>query len=98
MGQVLRWMKPFLSPLHSWAAVLARGTVARMPLLVHVALVYIRSQLCKGRRLLQPALAQTAKPKQAFRTDAKCADGYVVLGGWALPETGGTENAPWFSL
>ena len=98
VGQVLRWMKPFLSPLHSWAAVLARGTVARMPLLVHVALVYIRSQLCKGRRLLQPALAQTAKPKQAFRTDAKCADGYVVLGGWALPETGGTENAPWFSL
>ncbi|CAE7254008.1 unnamed protein product [Symbiodinium microadriaticum] len=98
VGQVLRWMKPFLSPLHSWAAVLARGTVARMPLLVHVALVYIRSQLCKGRRLLQPALAQAAKPKQAFRTDAKCADGYVVLGGWALPETGGTENAPWFSL
>ena len=82
VGQVLRWLKPFLSPLHSWATVLARGTVARMPLLVLIALVYIRSQLCKGRRLPQPALAPAAKPQQSFRTDAKCAVGYVVLGGW----------------
>eukprot|EP00439_Symbiodinium_sp_Y106_P033575 s2721_g4.t1 len=68
VGQVLRWMKPFLTRLHSWAAVLARGTVARMPLLVHIALLYIRKQLRKGRHLLQPALAPQPKPQHAFLT------------------------------
>ena len=98
VGQVLRWMKPFLTPLHSWAAVLARGTVARMPLLVHIALLYIRKQLRKGRRLLQPALTPQPKLRHAFRTDAKCADGYVVLGGWDLTHGSETRGAPWFSL
>ena len=65
---VLRWIKPFLSPLHLGGGA-GQGNGARTPLLVHVALVYIRSQLRKGRRLLQPALAQAAKPK----------------GGWTLP-------------
>ena len=98
VGQVLRWMKPFLAPLHSWAAVLARGTVARMPLLVHVSLLYIRKQLLKGRRLLQPALAPRPKAQQSFRTDAKCADGFVVLGGWDLSGGNETSGAPWFCL
>ena len=98
VGQVLRWMKPFLSPLHSWAAVLARGTVARMPLLVHVSLLYIRQQLRKGRRLLQPAMTQRPKAQQSFRTDAKCAEGLVVLGGWDLSAGHETSGAPWFCL
>ena len=63
----LRWVKLFSSPLHSWAAVLARGTVARMSVLVHIALVYIRKQLQKGRRLLQPALSARAEPKCEVR-------------------------------
>ena len=91
-------MKPFLTPLHSWVAVLARGTVARMPLLVHISLIYIRKQLCKGRRLLQPALAPRPKAQQSFRTDAKCAEGYVVLGGWDLSAGSETREAPWFCL
>ncbi|CAE7032383.1 unnamed protein product [Symbiodinium sp. CCMP2592] len=32
----------------------------------------------------------------AFRTDAKCADGYVVLGGWDCAGT--TQESKWFSL
>ncbi|CAE6939115.1 unnamed protein product [Symbiodinium sp. CCMP2592] len=32
----------------------------------------------------------------AFRTDAKCADGYVVLGGWDCAGT--TQESRWFSL
>ena len=63
----------------------------RMPVLVHITLVYIRKQLQKMRRLLQSALSAHAEPKQSFRTDAKCAEGHVVLGGWDL--TAG--NDPW---
>ena len=69
VGQVLRWRKPFLTPLHSRAVVLARGTMARMPLLVHVSLLYVRKQLLKGRRLLQTALAPQPKAQPSFRTE-----------------------------
>ena len=30
VARLLTWIKPFLSPLHSWCAVLARGTAVRM--------------------------------------------------------------------
>ena len=33
----------------------------------------------------------------AFRTDAKCADGYVVLGGWDCSGTAMTKESWWFS-
>ncbi|CAE7433740.1 unnamed protein product, partial [Symbiodinium sp. CCMP2456] len=32
----------------------------------------------------------------AFRTDAKCSDGFVVLGGWEC--SGSTQESKWFSL
>eukprot|EP00439_Symbiodinium_sp_Y106_P049737 s7021_g6.t1 len=43
------------------------------------------------------AAARTTKREGvAFRTDAKCADGYVVLGGWDC--SGTTQESRWFSL
>ena len=52
VARLLLWVKPFLGPLHFWCAVLARGTVARMPVLVHVCLMYLRRQLQLRRRLV----------------------------------------------
>ena len=47
VGRLLTWLRPFLAPLFSFNAVLHRGTVARMPAMVHISLVYIRGELRK---------------------------------------------------
>ena len=48
VSRVLTWVKPFLAPLYAFDAVLQKGTVARIPELVFVALHYIREQLSRG--------------------------------------------------
>ena len=64
-------------------AVTARGTVGRLPETVILTLRYILHEL-QG----ESYLVSTKNPQQLageqFRTDAKCADGYIVLGGWEL--------------
>ena len=80
VARLLLWMRPFLSPLLSWTSVLARGTVARMPALVHLVLVYIRRRLGEGLRLVRAPRVKNI-PHQVFRTDAQCADCFSCAGG-----------------
>ena len=97
VARILTWLRPFLAPLHSWTSVLARETACRMPALVHSSLVYIRTQLLEGRRLV-PAPVKPSPLKQAFRTDAKCELGRVVLGGWLLGVDADPATAKWFCV
>ena len=97
VARLLLWVKPFLGPLHSWCAVLARSTVARMPVLVHVCLMYLRRQLQLRRRLV-PVIPSRVSAKQAFRTDAKCELGRVVLAGWSLAKGSCKASSRWFMI
>ena len=41
VARVLTWIKPFLSPIFAFSAVLKKGTVARLPEMVHLSLLFI---------------------------------------------------------
>ena len=97
VGRLLTWLRPFLAPLFSFNAVLHRGTVARMPAMVHISLVYIRGELRKVGGL-QTVKQMWLAPRESFRTDAKCERNRIVLGGWSLQNGLDPKRAKWFSL
>ena len=91
ISQLITWLKPHLAPLYAWSAVTARGTVGRLPETIILTLRYIEVQLTTGSYMVSTRWPQMITGER-FRTDAKCADGYIVLGGWEL------ESKRWFSL
>eukprot|EP00439_Symbiodinium_sp_Y106_P005782 s7996_g1.t1 len=97
VARLLLWMRPFLAPLYAFQAVLNRGTVARAPAMVCIALTFLRSELKKGSRL-ESVLQAWPDPRQAFRTDAKCETGRVVIAGWSLQKGTCTKDSDWFAL
>ena len=95
-ARILVWMKPFLAPLYAWASVVTSGTALKPPLLVSVTCKFILEALADNSRIgcASPELASG----EVFRTDAKCDDDFVVLGGWETAGEGNTSTARWFSL
>eukprot|EP00435_Cladocopium_sp_Y103_P075421 s2_g57.t1 len=91
VAELLIWLKPHLSPLFAWASVTAKGTVGRLPDTVTLTLEYIEAEL-KADTFMVSTKRLKASSGECFRTDAKCADGYVVLGGWEL------SSRKWFSI
>eukprot|EP00435_Cladocopium_sp_Y103_P004193 s6226_g1.t1 len=91
VSQLLIWLKPHLSPLFAWASVTSRSTVGRLPETVVLTLKYILAQLRAETYMVSTARPKVFKGDQ-FRTDAKCANGYIVLAGWEL------ATRRWFSL
>eukprot|EP00435_Cladocopium_sp_Y103_P025859 s929_g6.t1 len=91
VAQLLVWLKPHQSPLYVWASVTAKSTVGRLPETVILTLKYILSELRS-----ESYIVSTTRPKvfrgDQFRTDAKCADGFLILAGWEL------ESRRWFSI
>ena len=95
VSRLLVWLKAHLAPLYSWRAAVNESSVARMPDTVILTLEYL--DLTFRDMSFKVAAARTTKREGvAFRTDAKCADGYVVLGGWDC--SGSTQESRWFSL
>ena len=97
VGRLVGWVRPFLAPLYAWKAFLNRGTTARAPEAVYLSLCYLRDHfavLSHTVRICQ------VKPycQQAFRTDAKCEKGRIVLGGWSLMKGLDPKQAEWFAL
>ena len=96
-AQALGWLRPFLAPLFAWSAVLSVGMTAALPTQVRLTLVFIQRMLVRGNYTV--SCSSPARPTaQAFRTDAKCATGSVVLGGWSLGDGADPGAAKWFSL
>ena len=95
---MVTWIKPFLAPLFAWTSVLARGTVTRVPTLVFISLRFLRRQIQHHGHWVN-VLAPWQSPSEAFRTDAKCEDGRIVLAGWSL-EAGveDLKRSSWFCL
>ena len=91
VSRVLCWMKPHLAPLYTWSAALDKGTVATMPKMVRLVCLYLEQQL-EARSFMYSCKRPKCISGDLFRTDAKCENGRVTLGGYHL--TGGQ----WFSL
>jgi len=94
VAQLLVWLKPHLDAWGAEAAV-APGTVGRLPETAVLTLKCILVQL-KGGPFLLSAKRLICLEAEAFRTDARCEDGRVVLGGWEV--NGDTMLARWFSV
>ena len=91
VSQLLIWMKPHLAPLFAWSAVTGPGTVGCLPDSVILTLKYLLAEL-ETESFTVSARAVIHFPCEAFRTDAKCTDTLVVLGGWEM------GSRRWFSL
>ena len=91
VAQVLVWLKPHLAPLFAWGAATSSSTVAKLPETVVLTLQFIDLQLL-GESYLVSIERPLVLPGEQFRTDAKCTDDQVVLGGWEL------SSGRWFSL
>ena len=58
---------------------------------------FIRQKFLAGLRKI-PCTTPEVYRGELFRTDAKCEDGRIVLGGWTLSGAGGPMQASWFSF
>ena len=91
VAQLLTWLKPHLAPLFAWGAAVSPGMVGRLPDTVILTLSYILAELSSESFMVSAKRPLYFEVEQ-FRTDAKCTDEYVILGGWEL------ESMRWFSL
>ena len=91
VAQLLTWLKPHLSPLFAWSSVTSPGMVGRLPDTVILTLHYIAAEMY-GETFLISAKRPVHYNAEQFRTDAKCTQDIIVLGGWEL------ESKRWFSL
>eukprot|EP00435_Cladocopium_sp_Y103_P002248 s5620_g1.t1 len=91
VSQLLVWLKPHLAPLYAWAAAVSSGMVGKLPETVILTLVYIASEL-DGDNYLVSIQRPVHFTGESFRTDAKCTDDSVVLGGWEL------ATGRWFTI
>ncbi|CAE7937949.1 FCPC [Symbiodinium necroappetens] len=95
VSRLLVWLKAHLAPLYSWRAAVSVSAVARLPDTVILTLEYL-SFTFKDMSFKVAAARTIRREGVAFRTDAKCADGCVVLGGWEC--SGTTKDSRWFSI
>ena len=91
VSQLLVWLKPHLSPLFAWSAVASSGLVGKLPDTVILTLKYIQMEL-SNESFMVSAQRPKVFAEEQFRTDAKCTDTNVVLGGWEV------STRRWFSL
>ena len=79
-SQILPWIRPLLAPGYSWLAAVGKGSTLKLPELLALVCVYIRSKMKEGLRKI-PCGVGELNMGELFRTDAKCEDGRIVLGG-----------------
>ena len=91
VAQLITWLKPHLSPLFAWASVTSKSTVGKLPETVILTLQYILHELRSETYMVSTRRPGSFEGDQ-FRTDAKCADGFIVLAGWEL------GSRRWFSF
>lgn len=91
VAQLLVWLKPHLAPLFAWSAATSASTVAKLPEVVILTLKYLLSEFS-----VESYMVSARRPKvftgEQFRTDAKCTDDQVVLGGWEV------SSGRWFQI
>ena len=96
-AQVLPWLRPLLAPGYAWLAAIGKATTVKVPEMLALVCIFIRKKFLGGLRKIR-CVESESYLGEVFRTDAKCEDGLVVLGGWTLGATGDPKMAQWFSL
>jgi len=91
VSQLLVWLKPHLAPLFAWSAVASSGLVGKLPDTVILTLKYIQIEL-SNESFMVSAQRPKVFAEEQFRTDAKCTDTSMVLGGWEI------STRRWFSI
>ena len=91
VAQLLVWLKPHLSPLFAWSAATAASTVAKLPEIVILTLKYLVAEFSVESYMVSARRPRVFTGEQ-FRTDAKCTDDSVVLGGWEV------SSGRWFQI
>lgn len=94
-SQAVPWIRPLLGPLYVWDGVLTPHMTARVPMMVALTLQVIKSRFTAGE-FTASCWSPEVVAGEAFRTDAKCETGRIVLAGWEC----GSElaTARWFSF
>ena len=92
----LQHLRPFLGPLFAWAAALAMGTFSKFPEAVRSLLSLIEKEVARKPMSIPRRMPENAK--EIFRVDAKAEKDLVMIGGWEIPDHGGTKNVRWFSM
>ena len=92
----LQHIRPFLGPLFAWAAALALGTFSKFPEAVRSLLSLVEKEVERKPMSVPRRIPELAV--EIFRVDAKAEKDLVVIGGWEVPEQGGTWEAKWFSM
>ena len=80
-AQVLPWLRPLLAPGYTWMAAVGKGSTVKTPELVAAVCLFIKEKLKGGLRKTPCSQGETDLG-EVFRTDAKCEDARIVLGGW----------------
>ena len=92
----LQHIRPFLGPIFAWASAMALGTFARLPEAVRSILSLIEREVERKPMSVPRRVPEVSV--EIFRVDAKAEKDLVVIGGWEVPESGGTWEAKWFSM
>ena len=96
---VLDYERPFLAPLHAFAAVWRGVSVAPLPPAVTMALLWIARRVAE--RHMMPCALRCVSLAEPFRVDAKAEGDLVVIGGWAPSRNQkgelSTKASRWFS-
>ena len=95
VSRIVVWIKPHLAPLYAWSSAVSKSTVAKLPETVILTLLYLEKTLDEFTFKVNPCRKPTHQVA-GFRTDAKCADGFVVIAGWELSDD--SQSSRWFSL
>ena len=96
-AQAVPWLRPLLGAFYAWDGILSPFMAARAPALVAMTLRMVLERFKKGD-FTSPCWSPQRTTSEAFRTDAKCEHGRIVLGGWELVYTSSTKQARWFAL
>jgi len=94
--RMLTWLKPFLSPLYAWVGAIPSSAILKPPLMIMLVSTFLKRNL-QTKLYRIPCRRPIEDKGEWFRTDAKGAAGFAVLGGW---ECSGLcpKEARWFSL
>eukprot|EP00435_Cladocopium_sp_Y103_P056456 s739_g19.t1 len=96
-AQVLLWVRPLLAPGYAWLATVGKAATVKVPELVAMVCIFIRSKFKRSLTKI-PCSKDERHLGELFRTDAKCENGKVVLGGWTTSGSGKPMDANWFSI
>lgn len=96
-AQAVPWLRPLLGAFYAWDGVLSPFMAARAPALVVLTMGMILERFKEGD-FTSPCWSPQRATTEAFRTDAKCEHGRIVLGGWELVHSNSTQSARWFAI